>query len=96
MHIYVYLVLHICAYFVHIYTQSNFAYMSIFFLHILAYYDYYKHILHILFLLICAYSCIFGSAYFSLFCLYFCIFKSAYYGIFTLLHIQAYNTYICI
>ena len=97
MHICAYLVLHICAYFMHIYAHGilhicayfGFAY----FLHI---YAYYAHILHISYLLICVYSCIFGTAYCCIFRAYFCIFKSAYYGIFTLMHIQAYNTYTCI
>ena len=67
------------------------------FLHILAYYDYYAHILHICYVLICVYSCIFGTAYCCIFLAYFCISKSTYYAIFTLMHIQAYNTYtICI
>ena len=67
----------------------------LFFFAYLAYYSYYEHILHISYVLIRAYSCIFGTAHCCMFRAYFCIFKSASYGIFTLMHIQTYNTYIC-
>ena len=42
------------------------------------------------------YTCIFCTAYCCLFRAYFCIFKDTYYGImiFTLMHIQAYDTYL--
>ena len=48
-------------------------------------------IAHLLF----AYLCIFLHILYCIL-LNILIFKYAYYGIFTLMHIQAYNTYICI
>ena len=97
--IYAYLVLHICAYFVHIYAYGMFAYMCIFcfciFQHI---WPYYTHILRISYLHIPAYSYIFGTAYYCISRAYFldlhiliCI-----QGHITLIHIQKYNTYFCI
>ena len=95
MHIYACLVLHFCAFFVHTYAYGIFAYMCIFwfciFYHI---YACYAHILHISYFLFCVYSCIFGTACCCIFRAYFCIFKFEYYAIFTLMHIQAYNTYL--
>ena len=109
MHIYAYLVLHMCAYFVHTYAEvevTSYAlriwyfciYVHILFLHILAYlslfyayfnlhimefftlmhipaYNAYLFILHISYLLICAYSCRFGTPCCCIFRAYFCIFK---------------------
>ena len=65
MPMYAYLVLHICAYFVHIYALWYICiYVHILLLHILAYLSLLcTYFLHFSYWLICAYSCIFGTAY---------------------------------
>ena len=68
------------------------------FLHIFAYLSLlctYIRYIAFSYLLICSYSCIFGTAYCCIFRAFICIFNSAHNGMFTLMHIQAYKEYVC-
>ena len=93
MHIYAYLVLLICAIFVHIYAYDIFAYTWIFCLHILSYLCLScTYIAYFLFAYLCIFLHFWYCTLLHISCIYICIFKSAYYGIFTTISPWAYSS----